>query len=292
MKIKYLWAAIALATIATGCGSTKKVSGDTGERLVEATTPTVTTNNAITVLNGEWTILDVEGYQVVPEDEDRPVTITFKLNDKGAGELYSYTGVNYVNGDVEFDAAKGTVTPRGNYMSTMMAGSDAAMATESRIVAAVTNMATFKIEHLDAAFFLYLKNSEGKTLLTARRWDNHFLNGAWEVTAIGNGAAPSRPADIQIVIDIPAEKLHGNAGCNIVNGNIRLTDNRINGIEFSDIATTRKLCPEAVMTLEREFLVALENVASCQATPDGEGALLKDEEGNTVITLHRLVLKR
>lgn len=254
--------------------------------------PSTPVHTASGVLNGEWVVLDIEGQAVVPAPEqDNSVTITLNLNDSGEGTLFCHTGCNYINGSVTFAPAAGTVTVNGSYISTMMACDDASMALEQSLTEALGRVAAFKVEHISGAYFLYLNDAAGKTIITTRRWDNNFLNGAWNITQVGDLKVPA-DSEACLVFDINEERIHGNTGCNIINGDLRLIDTRINGLEFTDLASTRMACPEPVMALEQALLLALEEVTSCQAEADGNTAVLKDADGKPVIKLKRMVINR
>lgn len=228
---------------------------------------------------------------VLAPEQDNSVSITLNLNDAGEGTLFCHTGCNYINGNVTFAPAAGTVTVNGSYISTMMACDDATMAIEQSLTGALDRVTAYKVEHISGAYFLYLNDATGKTLVTTRRWDNNFLNGAWNITRVGdiNVGADSEAC---LVFDINEERIHGNTGCNIINGSLRLIDNRINGLEFTDLATTRMACPEPVMALEQALLLALEEVTSCQAEDNGNTAVLMDADNKPVIKLKRMAINR
>jgi heat shock protein HslJ len=54
-----------------------------------------------------------------------------------------------------------------------------------------------------------------------------------------------------IEIHLKENKVVGNTGCNNMNGKVDIEEDQIT---FSDIATTKKFCPESI---EQEFLIAL-----------------------------------
>lgn len=296
---RHLLPALAAAVIACGAtscsifkSSTKSPTDPEAERLVEAQAPTVAPSDVPGILDsGEWTIVTAQGRNVASADEDAPLSLSFKLDATGAGTLYCYTGCNYLNGDVQFSPTTSTVEPRGSFLSTMVACDPEATATEQAIVQAVNFMRSYRLDRSDGAYFLYLYDSDGNKVLGARRWDSGMLDGAWEVTAIGTTEVPEA-ADVQLVLDQQLERVHGNTGCNILNGTLRQSATVPGGIEFSNLAVTRRGCPQAQAAIEQALLVALEDVAAWSAGPDGDTLVLKNAEGATLLRLRRLVLKR
>ena len=73
--------------------------------------------------------------------------------------------------------------------------------------------------------------------------DFDFLNGAWNVIEIAGQQIDNQ--DMQLVFDIAEMKVHGNTGCNILNGSLETDLETANTISFQGIATTRMACPDA-----------------------------------------------
>lgn len=81
-------------------------------------------------------------------------------------------------------------------------------------------------------------------------------------------------------------KIHGNAGCNILNGAIVVKLDKGDGIEFKDLATTRMTCP-AIAT-EQAFILALEQVDTCVEGASSDQAIMKGANGQPLLTLIRI----
>ena len=110
-----------------------------------------------------------------------------------------------------------------------------------------------------------------------------FLNGAWQGTASEGKAITAK---IKIVIDVEEKRVHGNAGCNLINGEIIVNLDKGNGIEFKNLATSRMICPD--IATEQAFLLALENVDTAAEGETPNQAVLKDNDGKTILSLTRL----
>ena len=85
---------------------------------------------------------------------------------------------------------------------------------------------------------LVLRDKKHNPIMTLRNHNLSLLNGTWTVTEIDGNAIDDE--NIRLVIDIPEGKLHGNSGCNLINGSISLDPKKKNAIQFSQIISTRK----------------------------------------------------
>ena len=118
--------------------------------------------------------------------------------------------------------------------------------------------------------------------MTLMHQNFQFLNGTWGVTAINE--KPVNVPDMKIVIDVDEGKLHGNTGCNIMNGNFTTDMGTANSISFQKIITTRMACPDD--SHETEFVVALEDAAYARPISPTK-VLLLDNSGKVVLELQR-----
>lgn len=224
---------------------------------------------------GEWTVYKVDGKTVT--GDERPY-ITF---DPAQSRFYGSNGCNTINGDYALDK---TSLRFGNVISTMRACADAPF--EYAINQALDKVSDYAVARKGHEYYMTLTSPSGEVLMVLRKHNMDFLNGSWSVVTL-NGAAPDLQNDeaMQLVIDIPELKLHGNTGCNILNGSLLIDPDKSNAIQFHGIATTRMACRNYKQ--ETAFLLALEAVDAAISTGDGSVALLNDE-GKTVMTLKRI----
>ena len=115
---------------------------------------------------------------------------------------------------------------------------------------------------------------------TLRKHNLDFLNGAWRVSHI-NGEV-CRIQDMQLLIDIPERRLHGNTGCNVLNGELSEDPDKVSSIQFQNIVTTRAACPD--QAVETALLIALEEVETARRGHD-KTAVLIDKNGRTLLVL-------
>ena len=93
---------------------------------------------------------------------------------------------------------------------------------------------------------------------------------------------------MKIMIDVDEGKLHGNTGCNILNGRMDINMEEANSISFSAIAVTRMACPD--MNHETSLIVALEEATAARPVSPVE-VLLFNAMGKKVLTLQRVKAK-
>ncbi len=274
-------AAIIMA-MAPSCGVLNKNKSATTQSGTSVTSPaTRPATSAISseALAGEWTVYTVGGNKVT--GENRPY-INFSMNEH---RMYGSNGCNIINGDFELKGGdRLTIT---NMISTMMMCPDAPY--EQAINLALEAVQSFEIDKKGHEYYLQLRDSRDNVLMTLRKHNMDFLNGSWEVTEI-NDISCDNP-DMQLVIDIQEKKLHGNTGCNIVNGSLLIDPDKSNSIQFQDLATTRMACPENIMKGETAMLVALESVEYAKKGK-ANTIIMLDKDNKPVIVLHKLDVER
>lgn len=263
------------------CNSRKVAVTTTGQ--VKTETATQTEGAIQKVLYGQWIATNINGTAVTGNDRpymvfDESSTNPFIVN------LYAYDGCNILNGALAVTPG-GQMSRTSEFLSTMKMCPDAQY--EIGFTMALNTVSKYSIEQVGRDYLLYIKNAQGNTTMTLRKSDLGFANGAWQVTKL-NGTAVPTDVEMQMVIDIPEQKLHGNAGCNTMNGSIYMNPDIQNSLEFKNIATTRMTCPQ--IALEQQLLTALAQVTTVQLGKDGS-LMLVDADGHTLVTLTKLNLK-
>lgn len=224
-------------------------------------------------LDGEWNIDNVNGQKVT--GEERPF-ITFDLSQ---GRIYGNNGCNIVNADAV--TGKGNKLQFTGMMSTQKYCANAPF--EHLINTTLDQVRSYKISRYGHEYYLDLFNDRGHLIMVLRKHNMDFLNGAWLVTAI-NGEANANEG-IQFVFDLPEKKIHGNAGCNIVNGEISIDPDVTNSVQFSNIASTRMMCPD--LATETAVLIALEETEKAFAKSD-DTVTFVNHAGAPVLQLIRI----
>ena len=115
---------------------------------------------------------------------------------------------------------------------------------------------------MKAAFFsiclLFLINSCGvnKAITINSETAISSLHGAYTVSELNGNSI----IDEELTLDIDATRkaISGNSGCNQYFGSIVLEEN---GLRFTKVGMTKKLCPEKnIMKLEKELIAALGSI--------------------------------
>lgn len=233
------------------------------------------TSTLPSTIDGEWTIYNVRGEKV--SGEELP-SITFVLSEH---RFYGNNGCNILNGDFTAEGTDGLKFD--NVLSTRRLCKDAPF--EYAINTALNDVRFYSIKQYGHEYYLDLMNSRRQVILVLRSHNMNFLDGAWRATVIDS--RPNRNEAVEVVIDIAEKHIHGNTGCNILNGDIFIDPDKPNSIQFSKIATTRMMCPDSAT--ETAFLVALEEVEFAYA--DGNSAIkMYDSHGREVLRFQRVSL--
>ena len=83
-------------------------------------------------------------------------------------------------------------------------------------------------------------------------------------------------------INVSEKRLHGNAGCNIINGGFEVDGNNATAISFPQVISTMMACPD--MEVEGRILKALNSVQSFGQLAGG-GIGFYDADNNLVLVL-------
>lgn len=276
---------LSITALLTGCNILNK-SGTTvksDSSVVKTTTvtenPEATATPVTDEFIGQWSVVEIQGEAVTVNGENHP-KVTFQLSEDTPGALLviGYNGCNYLNGTWKVTTAG--IESMGEFISTMRSCPDAPY--EFLMNKALNEASTYT---MGADSSLELKNSVGVTVMKLRKRQLSFLNGAWKVDTIKGVKVPST-ANVKIVIDVDDCKVHGNAGCNMLNGEITVNLDKSDGLEFKNLATTRMACPD--MATEQQFLLALEMVDTATMGSNENEAIMKDSQGTVVLTMHRI----
>lgn len=282
--IKLLGIALLSIGVVSSCNTTKRTVQVAGPIAVK--TPSQTNAAVHKLLYGEWMAYKV-GDQMVTGN-NRPYVIfdgSEEPEKTNMVKTYANDGCNIINGVYEITPG-GKMERASEFISTMRLCPDAPY--EMGMTMALNEVKKFDLDKIGNDYLLSMKNQNDSILMVLRKYDLNFINGAWTVASV-NGTTVSPEAGIKLVIDTPEQKIHGNVGCNTMNGKILLNPDKQNSIKFTDMITTRMTCPE--INLEQQILQALSKVTTVMPQDDMGGAQLKDEAGNTILVLKRITLR-
>lgn len=248
-------AAVVALVLACGCGS--------GKNALQAG-----------VLEGEWDITAVDGKEVAAEKD---VFIKF---DPAENRVYGCAGCNRIMG--AFRTGKAGRLSFEGVASTRMLCKD--MAVETAVLEALGKVKGYE----GSESGLTLTDGKGNALLTLAKRPAATLaslNGRWNIAKVYGEAVE----DIEktekapfLEFDAEAKTLHGNAGCNNLNGGIGQEEGKPASLTFDKVSITMMAGPG--MTLESEVMKAFNKVKSF-VVKDTRAAALLDENGAEALTL-------
>ncbi len=233
-------------------------------------------------VKGDWAIELVNGRKPV---SDVSPYIKFEPTQ---GRIYGSNGCNIFNGTYKCNPKDSTL--QFDNMITTLRACDTPGITDVEIDDALSRTVRYAWSHDDdSRYYLYLKDVNGAVVLRLMHQNFQFLNGIWLVRTIKNEAINTEGnelvPDMKLVIDVDEGKVHGNTGCNILNGTFEIDMERPNSISFQNLATTFRLCPEE-NNFETDLLVALEEATTAQAV-NAERVQLLDSSGTVIMVLTR-----
>lgn len=233
---------------------------------------------------GTWHLRSVSGYTLSADTDGDDGERPYLIFEEETGRFYGNDGCNTVNGD--YIANGGDSLRFEGLLSTMRLCQDAKYAQD--YLAALNETRLCHIVKDEAESILELCNAKGKVIMTFAKPAMEFLTGSWQVIKIDGHNVDS--PDLKLVIDLPERRIHGNTGCNVLNGFIFIDPDKAGVIQFQQIAVTQALCPDA--TWETPLLVALESVetVTAPANANDQTVTMLDTHGKPVLTLRQIQL--
>lgn len=226
------------------------------------------------IVKGDWAIETVMGKKAVGEDVPY---IKFVPSEK---RIYGNNGCNVINADYACSPKDSTISFSKIASTMRFCATEGLTDYEINTALGSAKYYSWKVEGTD--YHLTFYNAEGHEVMGLMHQNFDFLNGTWAVTKI-NDKAIDNP-DMKMVLDVDEGKLHGNTGCNIMNGKMETDMDKPNSISFSAIATTRMACPDS--DGETSLIVALEEVSAARPVSESEVILYNDRH-IPVLTLKR-----
>lgn len=275
--------ALGLALVLSGCGIFSKNSNKINpvlpqdrEEIVEKKEQKTYTPGEIKrgVVKGDWAIETVYGKKTVGEQAP---FIKFVPSEK---RIYGNNGCNVVNADYKCNPNDSTISFDHVASTMMMCAKEGLTDYEINTALGATKFYTWRVDGTD--YFLTFFDETGHEVMTLMHQNFEFLNGTWRVAKINDEAV--NVEDMKMVIDVDEGKLHGNTGCNIINGRVEIDMEQPNSISFSAIAITRMACPDS--QYETAMIVALEEVTAARPVSVSE-VVLYDSQHKPVLTLIR-----
>ena len=209
------------------------------------------------------------------------VESTPSLDFKGGNKVYGNNGCNTINGTFQLNG--------NNLMFSDFITTDRQchnVTSEKTIMHTLADVRRYSLETQYNAQYLNLMNSKGAVIMVLKRHNLDAMNGAWLIKEIDSENVSE--LNMRVVVDAVMQTIHGDTGCNIINGIITLDPTKDMAIQFEDLHSTENDCEE--IEYETSLLLALERTESCKRINQNEMALL-DNKGTIVVVLQRLNLR-
>ena len=244
---------------------------------VEQPMRNVTITNPAQQLYGEWDIIELRNNKKVYTIERAYLYLDFA----GGNKVYGNNGCNTINGTFQLS---GENLKFSDFISTENSCHN--VTSEKTIMHALADVRRFNVQSQYNAQYMNLMNSKGNIVMVLKRHNLDAMNGAWLVKEIDSENVSE--LNMRLVIDAVMQTIHGDTGCNIINGIISLDPTKDMAIQFEDLHSDDHECE--TIDYETALLLALENTVSCKRINQQEMALL-DNKGTIVIMLQRITLR-
>ena len=235
----------------------------------------VTITDPARQLYGEW---DIETIRKKPISTRERAYLYLDFN---AHKVYGNNGCNSINGT--FKQSGNDISFRDMITTSASCHNSTS---ERTVMKTLSEVQHYSLSILYQIEILNLLNSKGQVLMTLRRQNLDLLNGAWLVKEVAGQNVAEK--NVRVVVDAVMKTIHGNTGCNIINGIINIDPSKDLAIQFEDLHSSGNE-GENIET-ETAILVALEQTESCKRINESEMGLL-DGKGHIVLVLSRIDLQ-
>lgn len=224
-------------------------------------------------ISGEWNVVSVKGEQVAGNPY-----IGFDLAE---GRIYGNAGCNRIMGGVEVDSVNpGKIGFTGVGATRMMCPD---METEQKVLEALNEVAGYQASSAGVE----LTDKDGNVLMSLEKKEApavsvNDINGKWNITKVEGAAVEVADKTPFISFNVAENAVHGNGGCNIINGSFSQEEGNPSSLKFGQMISTMMAGPG--METERKVLSAMNKVASFVVNEDGTLSLM-DVADNEVLQL-------
>lgn len=226
------------------------------------------------ILKGDWAIESVNGKEAIGEEAP------FLKFVPAEGRAYGNNGCNVINAEYKYNPEDSTLA--FSYLTSTMRLCHKQGITDIEINQALDAVRYYKCELNGDDYNLTFYNADREPIMELMHQNFQFLNGTWQVKEISGEKVNIEK--MKLVIDVEEGKIHGNTGCNVINGSLEINMKSANSISFEAISKTLMLCPDE--NYETQLLVALEEAMKAQPLKGGKVELL-DSRNKPVLLLER-----
>lgn len=274
-KSPLISAAVVAAIALSGCSLLKRQEASTvNSQDAMPLYPVTTQTPADISLDGHWFIRTVGSMKLSGFDEEWPF-LEFVPTE---GRFYGNNGCNILNGSYHV-GPKQTLKLSEVSATMRLCPADSLEYPIAHALDAVNSYSVTASK--DGSTILSLHDAKNMTVMTLRKSDIDFLNGAWQVEAI-KGNKVDNP-DCRLIFDVTEGTVSGDTGCNILNGQMVREPSVSGSLGFTHLRTTRRMCPD--ISTEQALLIALEEVTTAKHSSGGKSVNLLNSSGEVIIHL-------
>lgn len=226
------------------------------------------------VVKGDWAIESVNSKPVVGEK------VPFLKFVPTENKVYGNNGCNVINAEYKYNAEDSTIN--FSYLSSTMMLCHKEGITDMEINLALDATRYYTWELNGDNYYLTFYNEEHDPIMSLMHQNFQFLNGTWKVIEISEEKI--NVPNMKLVIDVDEGKIHGNTGCNVINGSLEINMESANSISFQALTKTLMLCPDE--NYETQLLVAIEEAMKAKPLK-GDKVELLDSQDKPVLVLQR-----
>ena len=228
------------------------------------------------IVKGDWSIETVNGKPAVGE---KAPFLKFVPAER---MVYGNNGCNVINAQYNYNPEDSTISFLYLSSTMMLCHKEGITDIEINQDLDAVRYYSWKLNGDEDDYFMTFYNEDKQPVMELMHQNFQFLNGTWIVKEI-SGEKIDVPK-MKLVIDIEEGKLHGNTGCNVINGDLEINMEAVNSISFQAISKTLMLCPD--VNYETQLLVALEEAMRAKPLQGGRVELL-DSQGKPILIMER-----
>ena len=223
-------------------------------------------------ISGEWNVVSVKGEQVAGNPY-----IGFDLAE---GRIYGNAGCNRIMGGVEVDSVNpGKIGFTGVGATRMMCPD---METEQKVLEALNEVAGYQASSAGVE----LTDKDGNVLMSLEKKEApavsvNDINGKWNITKVEGAVVEVADKTPFISFNVAENAVHGNGGCNIINGSFSQEEGNPSSLKFGQMISTMMAGPG--METERKVLSAMNKVASFVVNEDGTLSLMNVADNEVLL---------
>lgn len=235
---------------------------------------------SLSSINGEWNIIEVNGSKITPDESNSLPFIAF---DTTTGRLSGNSGCNRMMGSFDINAKPGSIDFKSIGSTRMMCPD---MTTENNVLNALAQVKGYKKAGKSKVF---LCNSSNRPVVVLEKKESDvklsILKGEWKIISVNGEDIPSgMEKQPSLTFDLKEKRIHGNAGCNLINGGFETNESNAKSISFPAVISTMMACPD--MEVEGKILKAINEVKSFDVLSGG-GIGFYNADGALVLVLQK-----